>query len=53
MLIHFAPPLTADSVGSKDEDKQLTELLKEEEAQISQRILALKKDVRKQIDDQI
>lgn len=33
------------SAGSKDEDKQLTQLLKEEEAQISSRIVALRKDL--------
>ncbi|XP_070711715.1 peptide chain release factor 1, mitochondrial [Pempheris klunzingeri] len=32
-------------VGTKDEDEQLTQLLKEEEAQISHRILALRKDL--------
>lgn len=40
--------LTAGSAGIKDEDKQLTQLLKEEEAQISQKILNLRKDVRTQ-----
>ncbi|KAK2856992.1 hypothetical protein Q5P01_005727 [Channa striata] len=33
------------SAGTKDEDTQLTQLLKEEEAQISQKILNLKKDL--------
>ncbi|XP_070786805.1 peptide chain release factor 1, mitochondrial isoform X2 [Enoplosus armatus] len=31
--------------GAKDEDEQLTQLLKEEEAQISRKILALRKDL--------
>ncbi|KAK2917493.1 peptide chain release factor 1, mitochondrial isoform X1 [Channa argus] len=33
------------SAGTKDEDKQLTQLLKDEEAQMSQRILNLRKDL--------
>lgn len=37
-LIHGA-------ASTKDEDKQLTQLFKEEEAQLSQRILALRKDM--------
>lgn len=38
--------LTAGSGGTKDEDEQLTQLLREEEAQMSQKILTLRKDVR-------
>ncbi|XP_062270726.1 peptide chain release factor 1, mitochondrial [Scomber scombrus] len=37
--------LLTGSAGSKDEDKQLTQLLKDEEAQISRRILGLRKDL--------
>ncbi|XP_041638210.1 peptide chain release factor 1, mitochondrial [Cheilinus undulatus] len=37
--------LLHSSAGSKDEDQQLTLLLKEEEAQISHKILALRKDL--------
>ncbi len=38
--------ISAGSAGAKDEDEQLTQLLKEEEARISRKILALRKDVR-------
>lgn len=38
--------LTSGSAGAKDEDEQLTQLLKEEEAQTSQNILNLRKNVR-------
>ncbi|KAM9836248.1 peptide chain release factor 1, mitochondrial isoform 2-T2 [Aulostomus maculatus] len=37
--------LIHSSAGSEDEDKQLTQLLMEEEAKISSRILALRKDL--------
>ncbi|XP_042369092.1 peptide chain release factor 1, mitochondrial isoform X2 [Plectropomus leopardus] len=37
--------LLHSSAGTKDEDEQLTQLLKEEEAQISRKILALRKDL--------
>ncbi|XP_051283382.1 peptide chain release factor 1, mitochondrial [Dicentrarchus labrax] len=37
--------LLHSSSGTKDEDTQLTQLLKEEEAQISHKILALRKDL--------
>nr|XP_046238550.1 peptide chain release factor 1, mitochondrial [Scatophagus argus] len=37
--------LLHSSAGTKDEDEQLTELLKDEEAQISHKILALRKDL--------
>ncbi|XP_008299991.1 peptide chain release factor 1, mitochondrial [Stegastes partitus] len=37
--------LVHSSAGTKDEDKQLTQLLKEEEAQISSKILALRQDM--------
>ncbi|XP_049426298.1 peptide chain release factor 1, mitochondrial isoform X1 [Epinephelus fuscoguttatus] len=37
--------LLHSSAGTKDEDEQLTQLLKEEEAQISSEILALRKDL--------
>lgn len=37
--------LLHSSAGAKDEDKQLTQLLKEEEAQISHRIFALRSDL--------
>ncbi|XP_044043090.1 peptide chain release factor 1, mitochondrial [Siniperca chuatsi] len=37
--------LLHSSAGAKDEDEQLTQLLKEEEAQISRKILALRKDL--------
>ncbi|XP_035533784.1 peptide chain release factor 1, mitochondrial [Morone saxatilis] len=37
--------LLHSSSGTKDEDTQLTQLLKEEEAQISRKILALRKDL--------
>ncbi|XP_041822217.1 peptide chain release factor 1, mitochondrial isoform X2 [Chelmon rostratus] len=37
--------LLHSSVGTKDEDEQLTQLLKEEDAQISCKILALRKDL--------
>ncbi|XP_024918076.1 peptide chain release factor 1, mitochondrial isoform X2 [Cynoglossus semilaevis] len=37
--------LLLGSVGAKDEDKQLTELLKEEEAQISCKVLTLRKNL--------
>ncbi|KAF3857377.1 hypothetical protein F7725_009236 [Dissostichus mawsoni] len=36
--------LLHSSAGTKDEDEQLTQLLKDEEAQISHKILALRKD---------
>lgn len=45
--------LTAGSAGTKDEDEQLTQLLKEEEAQITCNILALRKDVSSRNRDQI
>lgn len=38
----------AGLAGTKDEDEDLTQLLKEEEAQISSKILALRRDVRTQ-----
>lgn len=38
----------AGLAGTKDEDEHLTQLLKEEEAQISSKILALRRDVRTQ-----
>lgn len=44
--------LCSGSAGTKDEDEQLTQLLKDEEAQISHNILALRKDVRTQGHDQ-
>uniref|UniRef100_A0A1A8KTQ3 Mitochondrial translational release factor 1 n=1 Tax=Nothobranchius kuhntae TaxID=321403 RepID=A0A1A8KTQ3_NOTKU len=37
--------LLQNSAGSRDEDENLTQLLKEEEVQISSRILALRKDL--------
>ncbi|KAK5891437.1 hypothetical protein CgunFtcFv8_018689 [Champsocephalus gunnari] len=37
--------LLHSSAGTKDEDEQLTQLLKDEEAQISHNILALRKDL--------
>ncbi|KAM9334212.1 peptide chain release factor 1, mitochondrial [Symphorus nematophorus] len=37
--------LLHSSAGAKDEDAQLTQLLKEEEAQMSEKILALRKDL--------
>ncbi|XP_010788109.1 peptide chain release factor 1, mitochondrial isoform X1 [Notothenia coriiceps] len=37
--------LLHSSAGTKDEDEQLTQLLKDEEAQISHKILALRKDL--------
>lgn len=43
--------LTAGSAGTKDEDEQLTQLLKEEEVHISRKIVAIRKDVRTQKDD--
>lgn len=46
-------PLVAGSVSTRDEDEQLTQLLKEEEAQISSKIAALRKDVRTQTRDRI
>ncbi|XP_075999891.1 peptide chain release factor 1, mitochondrial [Genypterus blacodes] len=39
--------LTEGSSGSKEEDEQMTQLLKEEKAKISQRIVALRKDLMK------
>lgn len=33
--------------GSKDEDEQLTQMLQEEEAQMSRKIIALREDVRR------
>lgn len=41
--------LLQGSAGTKDEDEQLTDLLKEEEAQLSQTILALRKEMVKAI----
>ncbi|KAM4601907.1 peptide chain release factor 1, mitochondrial [Polymixia lowei] len=37
--------LLHSTVGTRDEDEQMTQLLKEEETQISQRIVALKEDL--------
>lgn len=37
------------TVGSKEEDRQMVQLLKEEQAQITQRIESLRKDVRRDI----
>lgn len=45
----FSPRL-AGSAGAKGEDEQWTQLLKEEEAHISDKIVALRKDVRTQKD---
>ncbi|XP_076580055.1 peptide chain release factor 1, mitochondrial [Chaetodon auriga] len=39
--------LLQSSAGTKDEDEQLTQLLKEEDAQMSRKILALRKDLMK------
>lgn len=47
-LSHSVIPVAAGSAGTKDEDEQLTQLLKEEEAQILQKILTLRRDVRAQ-----
>lgn len=39
--------LTFSQKGTKDEDEQLTQMLQEEEAQMSRKIVALREDVRR------
>lgn len=45
---HPYSPFT-ETVGSKEEDRQMVQLLEEEQAQITQRIESLRKDVRTDI----